>query len=112
MKKKPITEKQIRKNNITQMSVVATMVDNLISDPGVCGFQQFLDRRKSTPTELHFEPGVLLQPWKFMELFGEDTNFEYISDRDGDLTMITNVNGVVFYALVDKTDRIRDGRLV
>ena len=88
------------------------MVDNLISDPGVCGFQQFLDRRKSTPTELHFEPGVLLQPWKFMELFGEDTNFEYISDRDGDLTMITNVNGVVFYALVDKTDRIRDGRLV
>ena len=112
MKKKTITEKQIRKNNITQMSVVATMVDNLISDPGVCGFQQFLDRRKSTPTELHFEPGVLLQPWKFMELFGEDTNFEYISDRDGDLTMITNVNGVVFYALVDKTDRIRDGRLV
>lgn len=112
MKKKPITEKQIRKSNITQMSVVATMVDNLISEPGVCGFQQFLDRRKSTPAELHFEPGVLLQPWKFMELFGEDTNFEYISDRDGDLTMITEVNGVVFHALVDKTDLIRDGRLV
>ena len=112
MKKKPMTEKQLRRSNITQMSVVATMVDNLISEPGVCGFQQFLDRRKSTPTELHFEPGVLLQPWKFMELFGEDTNFEYISARDGDLTMITEVNGVVFYALVDKTDRIRDGRLV
>ena len=112
MKKKPITEKQIRKSNITQMSVVATMVDNLISEPGVCGFQQFLDRRKNTPTEMHFEPGVLLQPWKFIELFGEDTNFEYISDRDGDLTMITEVNGVVFCALVDKTDLIRNGRLV
>lgn len=112
MKKKPITEKQIRKSNITQMSVVATMVDNIISEPGVCGFQQFIDRRKSTPIELHFAPGVLLQPWKFMELFGEDTNFEYIKDRDGDLTIITQVNGVVFHALVDKTDLIRNGRLV
>ena len=112
MKKKPITEKHIRKSNITQMSVVAIEVDNLISEPGVCGFQQFIDRRKSTPTELHFAPGVLLQPWKFIERFGEDTNFEYISDRDGDLTMITEVNGVVFYTLVDKTDLIRDGRLV
>lgn len=111
MKKKPITEKQIRKSNIIQMSVVATMVDNLISEPGVCGFQQFLDRRKSTPTELHFEPGVLLQPWKFMELFGEDTNFEYI-DHHGYLTMITDVNGAIFYAPVDYSDRIRDGRLV
>jgi hypothetical protein len=112
MKKKPITEKQIRKSNITQMSVVATMVDNLISEPGVCGFQQFLDRRKSTPTELHFEPGVLLQPWKFMELFGEDTDFEYIKDRDGDLTIITQVNGVTFYALACNSDLIRNGRLV
>ena len=112
MKKKPITERQIRKSNITQMSVVATMVNNIVIGDGVCGFQPFLDRRKSTPTVLHYEPGVLLQPWKFMELFGEDTNFEYISDRAGDLTMITNVNGVVFYSLVDKTDRIRDGRLV
>lgn len=112
MKKKTITEKQIRKSNITQMSEVATMVDNLISEPGVCGFQPFLDRRKSTPIKLHYEPGVLLQPWKFIERFGEDTNFEYISDRDGDLTMITEVNGVVFHALVDKTDLIRNGRLV
>ncbi len=112
MKKKPITEKQIRKSNITQMSVVATMVDNLISEPGVCGFQQFLDRRKSTPAELHFEPGVLLQPWKFMELFGEDTDFEYIKDRDGDLTIITQVNGVTFYALANNSDLIRNGRLV
>lgn len=112
MKKKTITEKQIRKSNITQMSVVATMVDNLISEPGVCGFQPFLDRRKSTPVELHYEPGVLLQPWKFMELFGEDTDFEYIKDRDGDLTMITQVNGVTFFALINGTDLIREGRIV
>ena len=111
MKKKPITERQIRKSNITQMSEVATMVDNLISEPGVCGFQQFIDRRKSTPIELHFAPGVLLQPWKFLELFGEDTNFEYI-DHHGYLTMITDVNGAIFYAPVDDSDRIRDGRLV
>lgn len=112
MKKKPMTEKQLRKSNIAYMALVATMVNNLVSEPGVCGFQQFIDRRKSTPTEVYFAPGVLMQPWKFIERFGEDTNFEYISDRDGDLTMITEVNGVVFHALVDKTDLIRDGRLV
>ena len=112
MKKKPITEKQIRKSNIAQMSVVATMVNNIVTGDGVCGFQPFLDRRKSTPIKLHYEPGVLLQPWKFIELFGEDTNFEYIKDRDGDLTMITQVNGVTFYALVNNSDLIRNGRLV
>lgn len=112
MKKKPMTEKQLRKSNIAYMAMVATMANNLVSEPGVCGIQPFLDRRKSTPTEVYFAPGILMQPWKFIERFGEDTNFEYISDRDGDLTMITEVNGVVFHALVDKTDLIRDGRLV
>lgn len=112
MEKKPITKTQIRKSYITQMCEVATMVDNLISEPGVCGFQQFIDRRKSTPIKLHFEPGVLLQPWKFIELFGEDTDFEYITDRGGDLTIITQVNGVTFYALVNNSDLIQDGRLV
>ncbi len=112
MKKKPMTEKQIRKSNIAQMSVVAAMVNDIVTGDGVCGFQPFLDRRKSTPVELHYEPGVLLQPWKFMELFGEDTDFEYIKDRDGDLTMITQVNGVTFYALANNSDLIRDGRLV
>lgn len=112
MKKKPMTEKQLRKSNIAYMALVATMVNNIVSEPGVCDILPFLDRRKSTPTEVYFAPGVLMQPWKFIERFGEDTNFEYISDRDGDLTMITEVNGVVFHALVDETDLIRDGRLV
>lgn len=112
MKKKTMTEKQIRKSNIAQMSVVATMVNNIVTGDGVCGFQPFLDRRKSTPVELHYEPGVLLQPWKFIELFGEDTNFEYVSDRDGEVTMITEVNDVTFYALTDNSDLIRNGRLV
>ncbi len=110
--KKPMTEKQKRKSDITYMALVATMVNNLVSEPGVCGIQPFLDRRKSTPTELHFDPGVLMQPWKFIERFGEDTDFEYFKDRDGDLTMITQMNGVTFYALVNNSDLIRDGRLV
>lgn len=111
MKKKPITEKQIRKSNIAYMALVATMVNNIVSEPGVCGIQPFIDGRRITPFELHFVPGVLLQPWKFMELFGEGTNFEYI-DHHGYLTMITEVNGAIFYAPVDYSDRIRDGRLV
>lgn len=110
--KKQNPEKTKRKSDIAYMAQVATMVNDLVSEPGVCSIHPFLDRRKSTPTEVYFAPGVLMQPWTFIERFGEDTNFEYISDRDGDLTMITNVNGVVFYALVDKTDLIRDGRLV
>lgn len=112
MDKKPISEKTKSKSDIAYMALVATMVNNIVSEPGVCGIQPYLDRRKSTPTELHFDPGVLMQPWKFIERFGEDTNFEYISDRDGDLTIITNVNGAVFRAPVDRTDLIRDGRLV
>lgn len=112
MKKKPISEKTTHKSDIAHMALVATMVNDLVSEPGVCGIQPYLDRRKSTPTELHFDPGVLMQPWKFIERFGEDTNFEYVSDRDGNLTIITNVNGAVFHAPVDRTDLIRDGRLV
>ena len=109
--KKQNPEKTKRKSDIAYMALVATMVNNIVSEPGVCGIQPFIDSRRSTPIEQHFAPGVLLQPWKFMEIFGEATNFEYI-DHHGYLTMITEVNGVVFHTLVDKTDLIRNGRLI
>lgn len=109
-KKTGLTEKQIRKSNITQMSVVATMVHNIVmkDDYGVCGLYPFLESRMG---ESRFVPGVLLQPWKFMELFGEDTEFEYLEDKDGDKTLYVEVNGVVFHALIHGMDVIVDGRL-
>ena len=76
-KKTGLTEKQIRKSNITQMSVVATMVHNIVmkDDYGVCGLHPYLETRMG---ESRFVPGVLLQPWKFMELFGEDTSVQVL----------------------------------
>jgi len=111
MKKKPMPEKQIQKSDITQMSVLATMIHNIVmkSDYGVCSIHPHYETRMG---ENSFVPGVLLQPWKFMELFGDDTEYEYIQDRYGDMSVITEVNGVTFYALINGMDLIQDGRLV
>ena len=107
--KKQDPEKQKRKSDIAYMALVATMVNNIISGDGVCGVHPYLERRK---TVLQYKPGVQLQPWKFMELFGDDTEFEYLEDRDGDKTLYVEVNGVSFYAPVNGMDEIIEGRLV
>ena len=109
MKKKPMTQKNVRKSNIEYMTLVATMVNNIMDNGGVCGVHPYLERRK---TMLHYKPGVQLQPWKFMQLFGEDTEYEYLEDRDGDKTLYTEVNGVSFYAPISGMDEIVEGRLV
>lgn len=110
MKKKPMTAKQVRKSIISRLSVAATLVHNFVTGfSGICGIHPYLDRRKNM---LHYMPGVQLQPWKFMELFGEDTNYEYIQDRYGDMSVITEVNGVMFHALINSMDVVFEGRLV
>lgn len=108
--KKPMTEKQKRKKTIGFMAMLATMVFKIVNGhSGVCGIHPHLDRRKSF---LQYVPGVQLQPWKFMELFGDDTEYEYIQDSYGDLSVVTEANGVMFHALINDMDLIRDGRLV
>lgn len=102
-------EKEKRKNDIGRMALVAAMVKQCMNKPGVCGIHPWLDRRK---VGLQYTAGVQLQAKDFMEYFGEDTEYEYITDRDGDMQVITKVNGVVFYALVDDTDLLENGVLV
>lgn len=110
MKKKPIAEKHKRKKAIGFMAMLATMVYKVVNgSSGVCGIHPHLDRRDPG---LKYVPGVQLQPWKFMELFGDDTEYEYIQDRYGDMSVITEMNGVMFHALINSMDLIRDGRLV
>lgn len=99
-----------RKSVICLMAIVAAMVKKIVDMIGVCGVHPWLDRRGGfTWTYL---PGVQLMAWKFMELFGEDTNYEYLTDSDGDMTIITEVNGVIFHAPISGMDQIHNGRLV
>ena len=102
-------DKRQRKSDIGYMALVAAMVNSIVDKDGVCGVHPYLERRK---TVLQYKPGVQLQLWKFMELFGEDTEYEYITDRDGDMSVITEVNGVTFYALAGISDEIKEGRLI
>lgn len=50
--------------------------------------------------ELITEPSVHMTEEGFLKLFGDDTEFEYVTDKDGDMEMQTRVNGVLFFALV------------
>lgn len=103
-------EKAQRKSDIGFLAIVAAMVKQCMDKLGVCGISLYLEKRPGATWG--YRPGVHLQAWRFMDYFGEDTNYEYITDRDGDMKVITDVNGVVFFALIDGLDLIQNGRLV
>lgn len=102
-------DKKERKSLIGYAAIVAGMVSQLIDEPGIISIGLYLDRRKPG---IWYVPGVFLQTWKFMEVFGPDTNYEYLTDRDGDMQVVTDVEGVMFYATISPSDLIEDGRLV
>ena len=102
-------EKAQRKSEIGFLGLVAAMTKQCSDQDGVIGVNMWLDRRKPG---LQYTPGVYLQPYKFMELFGEDTDYEYMTDRDGDMQVVTQVNGVTYYAYIRDDDLIEDGVLV
>lgn len=102
-------EKKKGKEEIGRLALVATLVHDIIEKGkhGIVALQPHLDDRNG----LKWSPGAHLQPAKFMELFGDDTEYEYV-DTDYGKTVLTTVNGVTFYALINGTDLIQDGRLV
>ena len=102
-------DKQARKSEIGFLGVAAALAKMCIDKDGVIDVGTWLDRRK---TVHEWKTGVFLQPWKFMELFGDDTEYENLTDRSGDMQIVTTVNGVVYYALIRDYDLIQDGRLV
>lgn len=93
-------DKKQRKSDIGMMSIVAAMVKQCLEKPGVVAIGS---PERNTPS-------VHMMPKTFLEYFGDDTEFEY-SENPNYRIMSTVVNGVTFYALFDKYDTIKDGRL-
>ena len=102
-------EKAERKSEIGFLGISAAMAKQCSDKSGVIGVGRWLDRRKPF---IQYTAGVYLQPWKFMQLFGEDTEYEYMEDHHGDLQVVTSVNGVTYYAYIRNDDMIEDGVLV
>lgn len=102
-------DKKTRKEIIGRLALIATVVYDEVARTGhgVVSLQPHMDARN----DLKWSPGVHLQPKLFMELFGDDTEYEYI-DGDYGKDVVTNVNGVKFFALVNGTDLIQEGRIV
>ena len=102
-------DKKERKEKIGRLTLIATLVNDEISRSNhyLVGLQPHLDARD----DMKWGPGVHLHPALFMELFGDDTEYEYIDDKYGK-SVITNVNGVTFFALITGTDLIQEGRPV
>lgn len=102
-------DKKKRKEEIGRLTLIATLVYDEVarSGHGVVSLQPHMDARN----DLKLRPGVHLQPKLFMELFGDDTEYEYIDSEYGKY-MVTTVNGATVYALINGTDLIREGRLV
>ena len=106
-------EKVKRKSDIGLMTLVAGIVHQMTEEDGICGVDSYCDSRMfdiGKAKDLTFKPGVQMQPKKFLEYFGDDTNFEYISGNYH-TEMITEVNGVVFHAIVCSMDFIVDGEI-
>lgn len=102
-------DKKKRKEEIGRLTLIATVVYDEItrSGHGVVSLQPHLDARD----DMKWGPGVHLQPALFMELFGDDTEYEYVDNGYGK-NVVTNVNGVTVFALINGTDLIQEGRIV
>ena len=103
-----------RKSDIGYMSLLAGMVHQILKMPGVIEIGTHRGYRLlefGNPISIIETPGVFMQPWAFLEHFGDDTEFEYVTDKYG-TQMVTEVNGVTFYATVNSLDVIQDGKLV
>lgn len=100
-------DKDKRKKDIEFMSIAAGMAAKCRKLDGVVGPSEYLDL--SNYPAIAFKTGLLMMPRGFLEYFGDDTDFEYIDTEYGDIKMVTDVNGVIFYAIVGNKDRIPGG---
>lgn len=106
-------DKKKRKGDIGYMTIVAAMVHQITEKPGICGVDTHCDNRNFNidAGPLEWKPGVQMQPKVFLDYFGDDTEFEYVTDKYG-TEMITEVNGVMFHALISSMDILENGVLV
>jgi len=102
-------DKKSRKSEIGFLGIVACMSKQCEDHDGVLAIHMWLDPRRPG---ISYLPGVFLEGWKFMELFGDDTEYEYLTDCDGDMQVFTIVNEeIAYYARLDMA-YINGGRLV
>lgn len=106
-------DKKKRKSDIGFMTIVAAMAHQIIEKPGICGVDPYCDNRNFNigAGQLEWKPGLQMQPKVFLDYFGDDTEFEYVTDKYG-TEMITEVNGVMFHALISSMDILENGVLV
>lgn len=83
------------------MQMVAQNVYKLEQEAGVVGFKTHFLWPDGLYGKIVKEPGVQLTAECFLELFGDDTEYEYVAREDGDEQMQTRVNGVLYFALVN-----------
>jgi len=102
-------DKSERKSEIGFLGIAAALAKQCIDKDGVVSVGPWYDNRR--PHDITWKPGVFMWPWKFFELFGDDTEFEYVPDRYSGLQIVTEVNGIVYYATVTHSDVIENGRL-
>ena len=74
-------DKKKRKEEIGRLTLIATLVYDEVtrSGHGVVSLQPHLNARD----DMKWGPGTHLTPALFMELFGDDTEYEYIDDKYG-----------------------------
>lgn len=86
---------------LVAMQMVAQNVYKLEQEDGVIGFKTHFLWPDGYYGKVTKEPSVHLSAERFLEMFGDDYEFEYVTDKDGDVQMQLRDDGVLFYALVD-----------
>ena len=95
-------EKNKRNSLLIAMKLVAQNVYKLEQENvGICGFRTNIYWPDGNWFQYKTEPSVQMSAEGFLEMFGDDYEFEYVTDKDGDVQMQLRDDGVLFYALVN-----------
>jgi len=86
-------EKNKRDINLIALQMVARNVAKLMELDGICSLKPSFRNHKEMPS-------VQMLADTFLEYFGEDTEYEFVTYGEDDRYMETVVDGVLFYALV------------
>jgi len=86
-------DKNKKQITLIALQMVAHNVARLTNEDGICAI-------RTTRWHGVDVPSVQMFAETFLEYFGDDTEFEYVTEY-GQETMKTMIDGVLFFALVD-----------
>jgi len=87
-------EKNKRDMNLIALQMVAQNVAKVMKLDGICAVRPTFKNGRDVPS-------VQMLKNTFLEYFGDDTEYEYVTYGEDDRYMETIVDGVLFFALVD-----------